>query len=174
MRKQRVASLASHLEQSAEAWERILGGGSGNSALAVFGRVEAIARSWAALQRLVLLPFDLNYAELATIGMLRTSPPEWQRSPTELRSLVGQTSAGMTRILDKLEKEGFVRRVEHPEDGRRVDIVLTPRGARVAEESYRALLVAEKELLLPLSKVRRGELVRALDALLVAFAAHGE
>lgn len=174
MRKDRFSSLAAHLEQSAEAWERILGEGSGNSALAVFGRLEALVRTWAALQRLVLLPFGLNYAELATIGMLRTSPPDLQCSPTELRSLVGQTSAGMTRILDKLEEEGFVRRIEHAEDGRRVDIVLTPRGARIAEESYRALLAAESELLGRLSKAKRGELVRALDALLVAFAEHGE
>lgn len=173
MRKDRFASLSAHLEQSAEAWEGILGERSGKSALAVFGRLEALVRSWAALQRLVLLPFGLNYAELATIGMLRTSP-DLQRSPTELRSLVGQTSAGMTRILDKLEKEGFVRRVEHSEDGRRVDIVLTPRGARVAEESYRVLLAAENELLGRLSKARRGELVRALDALLLAFAEHGD
>lgn len=166
----RRSALAAHLEENAEAWEKILGRACGNAALEIFGRLEAVARTWAALQRDVLLPFGLNYAELATIGMLRTSPPELQRSPTELRRLVGQTSAGMTRILDKLEKEGFVRRVEHPEDGRRVDIVLTPRGARIAEESYRALLAAENELLRRLPKARQGELVRALDALLVAFA----
>lgn len=169
---ERTAGLAAQLEENADAWEEILGKESGNAALAVFGRLEAVARMWAALQRNVLLPFDLNYAELATIGMLRTSLPDLQRSPTELRRLVGQTSAGVTRILDKLEHEGLVQRVEHPEDGRRVDIVLTPRGARIAERSYRALLAEENTLLERLSKKRRGELVRALDALLEVFEAH--
>lgn len=168
------SALAAHLEENAEAWEKILGTECGNAALEVFGRLEAVARTWAALQREVLQPFGLNYAELATIGMLRTSLPELQRSPTELRRLVGQTSAGMTRILDKLEEDGLVRRAEHPEDGRRVDIVLTPRGARLAEQSYRALLTEENELLGRLPKARQRELVRALDALLVAFAAHGD
>ena len=35
--------------------------------------------------------------------MLRISEPDYRRSPTELRRLIGQSSAGMTRILDKLE-----------------------------------------------------------------------
>lgn len=170
----RSAALAEHLEKNAEAWDGILGRDSGSAALAVFGRLEAVARIWAALQREALAPFGLNYAELATIGMLRTSLPDLRRSPTELRSLVGQTSAGMTRILDKLEDEGLVRRVAHAEDGRRVDIVLTARGARLAERSYRALLSEENELLDLLSKTRRDEITRALDALLEAFAAREE
>lgn len=170
----RRARLAEHLEENASAWEQILGKESGSAALAVFGRLEAVARTWAALQRDVLLPFGINYAELATIGMLRTSLPDFRRSPTELRGLVGQTSAGMTRILDKLEDEGWVRRIAHPEDGRRVDIVLTARGAKLAERSYRALLVAESEILDRLPKSRRGEVARALDALLEAFAGQEE
>lgn len=170
----RTARLAAHLEENARAWEEILGKGSGSTAVAVFGRMEAVARIWVALQSEVLRPFGLNYAELSAIGILRTSPPDFRRSPTELRSLVGQTSAGMTRILDKLEDEGWVRRIAHAEDGRRVDIVLTPRGAKLAERSYRALLAAENEILEHLPKTRRGEITRALDALLEAFAGREE
>jgi len=167
----RAAALAEHLERNAAAWEKILGQDSGSAALAVFGRLEAVARTWAALQSEGLKPFGLNYAELSAIGILRTSPPDFRCSPTELRGLIGQTSAGMTRILDKLEDEELVRRVAHAEDRRRVNIVLTPRGARLAERSYRALLVEENELLDRLSRAKRGEVVRALDALLEAFAA---
>lgn len=170
----RAAAIGAYLERNAESWKKILGKDSGYAALATFGRLEVVARMWAALHRNVLLPFDLNHAELDTIGMLRTSPPDLRRSPTELRRLIGQTSAGMTRILDKLEREKLVRRIEHPEDGRRVAIVLTPRGAKLAERACRALLAAENALLERLPEKRRSELVRALDTLLGVFEAHEE
>lgn len=164
-----LSLLASHLDKSAEAWEKILGKKSSNSAFTVFGRLEALVRTWAALQRRVLLPLDLNYAELATIGMLRTSSPDLRCSPTELRGLVGQTSAGMTRIINKLEKKEFVSRIEHPKDGRRIDIVLTPLGIKIAEESYIALAAVENALFGQLSTVKRDKLIYALDLLLTIF-----
>jgi DNA-binding MarR family transcriptional regulator len=169
MRLDRPEELGPHLEESAEAWEDILGGVDA-VAIGVFGRVEALARSWAALQRDVLAPFGLNHAELMTLARLRTSPPEGSRSPSELRRLVGQTSAGMTRILDKLESEQLVRRVSHAEDGRRIDVRLTARGTSLVEEGFRALLTAESDLLAPLGKRPREEVLRGLDALLSAFA----
>jgi DNA-binding MarR family transcriptional regulator len=77
----------------------------------------------------------------------------------------------MTRILDKLEAENLVWRDSHAEDGRRVDVVLSSRGAALAEESFRALLAAETELLAAFGKRRREEVVGMLDGLLAAFEA---
>ena len=162
--------LADHLERNAAAWRGIVGDFDPR-ALELFGRLEALARLLAELQRRALAPHGLNYAELTTIGMLRTSAPHFRRSPSELRRLVGQTSAGMTRILAKLEGEGLVRRASHARDGRRVDVLLTARGRALAEASFASLLEAQAALLAPVAKRRRGELVRALDALLEGFAA---
>jgi hypothetical protein len=61
--------------------------------------VEALARAWKRIHEGNLDCFGLNHAEWTTLGILRTSPPESRRSPTQLRRLVGQTSAGMARIL---------------------------------------------------------------------------
>jgi len=161
--------LARHLAENAAAWNAIRGGVDPR-ALAIFGRLEALARFQASLQQRALAPYRLNYAEFTTIGMLRTSPPAFRRSPTELRRLVGQSSAGMTRILAKLEDEGLVRRAVGRGDGRRRDVILSARGRELAERSFAALLAAQGDVLASIGKRRRSELARALDALLALFA----
>jgi DNA-binding MarR family transcriptional regulator len=78
----------------------------------------------------------------------------------------------MTRILDKLEGEGYVHRAyTNEQDRRRVDIVLDPRGAALAESALRALLAVESELLDGLGPARRSEIARGADALLEGMAA---
>ena len=80
----------------------------------------------------------------------------------------------MTRILDKLEAEGHVRRESSRDDGRRVDIVLSRRGETLAEEAFRELLVLQNELLAPLDEPSSDGMIDALDTLLSAFAARKE
>jgi len=164
----RPEELGPHLEASARAWEEILAGTDG-SPLAVFGRLEALSRAWAQLHREVLDPYTINYAELTTLGMLRTASGE-ACSPSELRELVGQTSAGMTRILDKLEERRLLRRVAHAGDGRRIEVRLARRGEAFTEECMEALLTVGSELLAAIGKRDRDALLQGVDALLTAFA----
>lgn len=49
----------------------------------------------------------------------------------DLAQLTGLTSGGVTGVLDRLEKAGFVRRVKHPDDRRQ--IVVEPITSRYAE-----------------------------------------
>lgn len=163
----RPEELGPFLEENVRALAEILDG-TDASPMVVFGRVEALTRSWSLASREALAPYGINYAELSTLGMLRTASSAC--SPGELRTLVGQTSAGMTRILDKLEAERLVRRVAHPEDGRRLEVQLTPRGARFAEECLEAMLAVESELLAGVGKRQLDAVVRGMDALLTAFA----
>ena len=169
----RPGELASHLSEIAGIWNELLGDLDAKG-IELFGRIDAVARHWAALHREVLTPFGINYAELTTLGILRTTRPAPRRSPTELRGLVGQTSAGMTRILDKLEAEGHLRRESSRDDGRRVDIVLSRRGEALAEAAFRELLILQNELLAPLDEPSSDGMIDALDTLLAAFAAKKE
>ena len=166
----RPEALSRHLDEVAGAWREITGEDVDASVLGAFGRLEALARQWAALQREVLAPIGLNYAEVTTIGLLRTARPA-ALSPTDLRQRVGQSSAGMTRILDKLEADGLVRRVDLADDRRRVDVHLTRRGAELAEASFSALYAAVSAVLATLGKRRREAIASSLDALLEVFAA---
>jgi DNA-binding MarR family transcriptional regulator len=157
--------LALHLEENARAWQEIVGEVDAHT-LGLFGRLEATARSLAELQRTALAPFGINYAEFTTLGMLRTSLPGLRRSPTELRRLVGQSSAGMTRILRKLERARLVRRRAGAGDGRRRDVVLTEKGVALADEAFAALFAAPSERLGAHSKRQRETWLRSLDELL--------
>lgn len=164
--------LEARFAATATAWNRILG--TDASAHAIFGRVSALALRWAVLHREALHRFRINYAELAVLATLRTSEPGHRRSPTELRGLIGQSSAGMTRILDKLEADGHLRREDIAGDRRRVDIVLTQSGAALAERAAAALFAVESDVLAPLGAEQRAAIGRGLDILLAALGAHAK
>jgi DNA-binding MarR family transcriptional regulator len=161
--------LAPFLDSNALTWQQILGVDA--SALAVFGRISALSVGWTGLQREALDDLGLNYAELSVLGVLRTAEPGRRRSPTQLRRMIGQSSAGMTRILDKLEADGHLRREDIDGDRRRVDIVLTQSGAELAERAVGVLLALEASVVSSVAPERRAGIVNVLDALLGAFAA---
>jgi DNA-binding MarR family transcriptional regulator len=165
----RPGALGTHLSEVAGVWKEVFGDLDATG-IELFGRLDAVARNWAALCREVLTPFGINYAELTTLGILRTTRPRPRRSPTELRRLVGQTSAGMTRILDKLEVEGLVKRESLRGDGRRVDIVLSRRGASLAEKAFHELLVRQNEIYVSLAASKARITSESLDTLLDEFA----
>ncbi|GHJ45122.1 MarR family transcriptional regulator [Catellatospora sp. TT07R-123] len=49
-------------------------------------------------------------------------------TPSSLRADLGTDTAGMTRLVDRLESKGLLRRSPHAEDRRAVVIELTPAG----------------------------------------------
>ncbi|MDP4511605.1 MarR family winged helix-turn-helix transcriptional regulator [Nonomuraea turcica] len=49
-------------------------------------------------------------------------------TPSLLKSQLGTDTAGMTRLLDRLEAKGLLRRERHPEDRRSIVIELTDEG----------------------------------------------
>jgi DNA-binding MarR family transcriptional regulator len=160
----------SFLDASADTWSSITEGVD-RDAIVVLGLVEAIARTWRQTHEAALAGYDLNLAEWTTIGMLRSSPPDFRRSPTDLRRLVGQTSAGMTRILKKLGERGLVRRRQSVSDGRGQDVILTRRGSKLAEESFRTLHTVQRQVVAPLASDARHRLIEELDELRVALRA---
>jgi DNA-binding MarR family transcriptional regulator len=80
--------------------------------------------------------FGLNGSEVTTLVALLASGPEHRMLPTEIRTRVAHTSAGVTGILRRLETKGLVSRAADPADGRRVHITLTAEG----EQLVRAFL----------------------------------
>lgn len=163
--RQRREWLLRHLSENAAEW-RSVSGRADAASLELLGRIEAVSRALAELQRTALEPYGINYAEFTALGMLRTTRPDMRRSPTELRHLVGQSSAGMTRILRKLEGERLVRRVPGQGDGRRRDVVLTAKGAALVEEAFPSLFSAPSERLRRRPKSERDIWLHVLDEIL--------
>lgn len=55
-----------------------------------------------------------------------------ESSPKQLAGLLGIDGAGMTRMLDRLERKGLVERRQDPGDRRAVHVTLTREGAALA------------------------------------------
>ena len=70
----------------------------------------------------------------------------------------------MTRLLDRLEKEGLIRRERSPDDRRSVVAVLTPEGAALRRRTWPAYQRAILEVLRPLAGKDADALARALRA----------
>jgi DNA-binding MarR family transcriptional regulator len=63
--------------------------------------------------------FGINRTDLQLIDVLRNGGP---MTATELAKSVGLTSGGLSIALDRLERVGYIRRHQHPDDRRRVII----------------------------------------------------
>lgn len=84
---------------------------------------------------------ELNTAlerQLAPLGLttqqaaLLMHASRQETSPSRLTELLGTDTAGMTRLLDRLEAKGLLHRVHHPTDRRAVVIELTSDGRALA------------------------------------------
>ncbi len=67
---------------------------------------------------------DLTQTELRALEVLIEAP----RGPVELSRDLGVTSAASSGIVDRLCHRGHVRRLPHPTDGRRTQVVISDSG----------------------------------------------
>lgn len=75
----------------------------------------------------------LNESGFEVLVILRSSPPPYQRTPTELCRNALMTSGGMTRNLDVLESKGLILRVDNGDDRRVKPVQLTALGLETVE-----------------------------------------
>jgi DNA-binding MarR family transcriptional regulator len=65
----------------------------------------------------------LHITDLTCLGMLRDRR---RATAGELATELGLTSGAVTRVIDRLHRRGFVRRLRDPDDARRVIVELVP------------------------------------------------
>lgn len=93
----------------------VLGGGS---------LLQRAAKELTTVLERALTPYDVTAQQAALLLRLRT-----ESVPSRLAAALGTDTAGMTRLLDRLEDKGLVRRTRHPSDRRSVHVELTDTGA---------------------------------------------
>jgi DNA-binding MarR family transcriptional regulator len=127
---------------------------------------EALPQRAAALSRLFMTrtSVQISRIEAGVLGALSSRP----RRITELAA-EGVTQPAITRLVDRLEGRGWVKRDIDPADGRVVLVTLTPAGREVLERlraEYRALL-HEEMATLPDRDVRTlAQAIEILDRLI--------
>jgi DNA-binding MarR family transcriptional regulator len=137
--------------------------------LALFTTLARTALFLDALQDECLAPFGISFGDYAVLRLLEDPPEGVPLSPTRLAEMVVRTTGGMTKSLDRLERQGLVRRRRDPADGRGVLVSLTPKGRRVAEEASAAYVVGRQRVLDHLDEGEAEEIDLALRRLLAVF-----
>jgi DNA-binding MarR family transcriptional regulator len=125
-----------------------------------------LARRVDAFYQETLRGYGLQYSDFSVLSILRFSGAI---SPKQLNTTLAITSGGLTKTIQRLEREGFVSRAPDPEDGRGTLVSLTKKGERYLEPVFKENIEAHEEIFRDLSKADRERIATALRDLLDAF-----
>jgi DNA-binding MarR family transcriptional regulator len=113
--------------------------------------------------------FGLNYGELKVLGALWRLGEPHRLSPGALSRVEELSSGAMTNRLDRLEEDGYVRRLPDPEDRRAVQVELTDKGKQTWEKAIAAQAKKEAVVASALSDREKQQLTNLLRKLMLEF-----
>jgi DNA-binding MarR family transcriptional regulator len=96
-----------------------------------------------------LAPFDISAAQFVILVALATGEAD---SASSLCRGISYDPGAMTRMIDRLEQKGLIRRTDHPEDRRRVGLELTAEGKAVYPKLKAAAMTVQNQFLRGFSK----------------------
>jgi DNA-binding MarR family transcriptional regulator len=108
----------------------------------------------------------LKYSDYAVLSLLGFSGA---MSPKRLNAYLAITSGGLTKAIQRLEKQQLVRREPDPEDGRGTLVSLSKKGERTLARVFSENARAHEELLRDVSSAGRKRIASTLRDLLDAF-----
>jgi MarR family 2-MHQ and catechol resistance regulon transcriptional repressor len=88
----------------------------------------------------------------------------------EIGAAIGQHPTSVSRLLDELERGGFVRRSRERSDRRRLRVAITPLGVARLAGMRPEVLGAVEEVLRPLGNAERRALTSLLEKVIAASA----
>lgn len=95
--------------------------------------MRALQRAVDRYDELVAVRLGINRSDLRCLDLLHETGT---MSAGQLAAGSGLTSGATTRMLDRLERIGYIRRLPDRGDRRRVLVELTPRARKLASELY--------------------------------------
>ena len=110
----------------------------------------------------------LKLWEFKTLHILRRGGPPYRATATELATALDLSPAAMTKRLDNLEQDGYLRRSHDDADRRRVLIRLTEAGLRAWENTISLQDRVERQLVDVLRPGEQDQLVSLLRKLLLS------
>jgi len=111
----------------------------------------------------------ISFTQWIVLATLQGQVP---MSATALSDHVGHDMGALTRVVDSLEKAGYVKRERGVEDRRTVEISLTPAGRRQMESSKRQVVGLLNLLVQPFSHAEVEALIEQMQRLLVRLLDH--
>lgn len=127
--------------------------------------IEAHSRIWRGLDRSLHDNCDISGAWFEVLLRLGRSPDN-RLTMSELAQQLAITSGGATRLIDRVEKAGYVERCACPDDRRVQWVCLTPSGRDKLAEAYAVHIDdLEREFFGRLSAADRRHLDRIMSRL---------
>ena len=111
---------------------------------------------------LALAPVGLSLQKFNVLMELAASS-EGRLSLTEVGRRLIRSAANLTTLIDRVEGDGYVRRVADPDDGRVTLAELTEAGWRILRRATRAVFDAERQVLRVLPRRERMALTELLQ-----------
>lgn len=139
------------------------------SPMAVIGRLSRITARVTARQRDTFAQFGLDPAGFDVLATLRRTPGQ-RLTPQQLSDSAMISSAATAQRLNRLEADGLIQRRPNTEDGRSVQVRLTPQGRDLVDNVLPAHLATEQRLLAAFTPAETQRLTRLLAKWLAATA----
>lgn len=92
------------------------------------------SRAMIRLYQPVLDSYNITYPQYLVLLVL------WEYDALDFKELSGMLelkTGTLTPIVQKLEREGYLKRVKNPDDRRRIDVVLTEEGRGLKTDAYK-------------------------------------
>ncbi|TFD78280.1 MarR family winged helix-turn-helix transcriptional regulator [Cryobacterium fucosi] len=135
------------------------------SPMAVLGRLARTSRLADASLGATFARHGLDAASFDVLATLRRSGTPFRLTPTEIGLSAMVTSSAIAQRLNRLEREGLVRRSPNAADGRGTDVSLTPEGLAVIDRALPDHVATEQRMLAGLNEEQRSALATLLQAL---------
>ena len=110
-----------------------------------------------------LQPLDITAAQFVVFNSIALGKG---RTIGEFCRLLGYDSGAMTRLLDRIEKKGLIRRVANPEDRRSFLLELTPESKALFPQAKRRVQAVFRRLLAGFDEAQAAALKQSLEQLL--------
>jgi DNA-binding MarR family transcriptional regulator len=136
-------------------------------------RLQALDRHLRRELEQALATQSLKMWEFKTLHILRRGGPPYRATATELAAALDLSPAAMTKRLDNLEQDGYLRRSHDGADRRRVLITLTEAGLRAWEDTISLQDRVERRLVDVLRPAEQDQLVSLLRRLLLSAQGRG-
>jgi len=132
-------------------------------------RLSRLAQLMPAFQKHALKPHGLTPTDYSILGALRRAGRPRQLEPGDLYNTLGCTPGGLTKMVDRLEKQGLVERLADLDDGRRARIKLTAKGEGVERKAFTGYNDGAARLMGHLTEEQLEHIDSALELLLDCF-----
>ena len=112
-----------------------------------------------------LAPFEITSAQFVILGSLVSGDAD---SASALCKEISYDPGAMTRMIDRLELKGLIRRLPHADDRRRMNLELTPKGKAVYPKLRASAVTVQNRFLRGFTKIEAHQLEGYLQRMIAS------